>query len=298
MISSLGSTLTRAGRPVSRRILFQSFSSSSSSAQSPLVTTEHLPDDDRIALVKLHNGPANALSLEFCKALSETIQTLEHDGTTQAMILQSGLSNRIFSAGLDISKELHEPDSDRLPEFWKAFQQVFLDLYGTQNLTTIAGLEGPAPAGGCMLVLSCDYRIAPQTNPKAVIGLNESQLGIVAPPWMCRQYIDVLGHRQAELALMEGRLFAPQQALELGLVDELDDDVQQAAIAKAKEFNQIPQSARAAVKQLTRKPLLDSLVKDRQRDIDFFCNFVTSPQAQTAIGRYLQAMAAGKSKSK
>ena len=82
------------------------------------------------------------------------------------------------------------------------------------------------------------------------------------------------------------------------LVDELDDDVPQAATAKAQEFNQIPQSAKAAVKQLTRKPLVDSLVKDRQRDIDFFCNFVTSPQAQAAIGRYLQAMAAGKSKSK
>ena len=298
MISSLGSKLSRAGRPISRgRILCQSFSSSSST-QSPLVTTEHLPDDDRIALVKLHNGPANALSLEFCKALSETIQTLEHDGTTQAMILQSGLPNRIFSAGLDISKELHEPDENRLPEFWKAFQQVFLDLYGSQTLTTIACLEGPAPAGGCMLALSCDYRIAPATNPKAVIGLNESKLGIVAPPWMCRQYIDVLGHRQAELALMEGRLFPPPEALELGLVDELDDDVQQAAIAKAQEFNKIPQSARAAVKQLTRKPLLDSLMKDRQQDIDFFCNFVTSHQAQAAIGRYLKAMAAGKSKSK
>ena len=182
-------------------------------------------------------------------------------------------------------------------DFWRSFQQVFLDLYGTKNLTTIAALEGPAPAGGCMLALSCDYRVS-NGSPKAVIGLNESKLGIVAPPWMCQQYIDVLGHRQAELALMEGTLFSPQQALELGLVDDIDDetDLQVAAIAKAKAFNKIPQPAKAAVKELTRKPLLESLQQDRDRDVDFFCNFVTAPHVQAAIGRYLQAMAAAKSK--
>lgn len=42
--------------------------------------------------------------------------------------------------------------------------------------------QGSSPAGGCLIALSCDYRIMAE-NPKYVIGLNEAQLGIVAPFW-------------------------------------------------------------------------------------------------------------------
>ena len=75
-------------------------------------------------------------------------------------------------------------------------------------------MNGPAPAAGCMLALSCDYRIM-TSSPKASIGLNESQLGIVAPPWLCQMYIDTIGLRQAELALLEGTLWSPQDALKM-----------------------------------------------------------------------------------
>ena len=280
---------------------FKSFSTSTPKSSS-LVTIERLEDDERIALVKLHRGPANALSLEFCQAISEAIKTLENDGKTNAMILSSSLPNKIFSAGLDISTELYKPDHDRLPEFWRSFQQLFLDLYGSTKLTTIANIEGAAPAGGCMLALSCDFRIVDACkNSRATIGLNESHLGIVAPPWMCQQYIDVLGHRQAELALISGRLFSPTEALKMGLVDELvedNDGVSKASIARAKELVKIPKGAKAAVKQLTRMPLVNSLTADREKDVDFFCNFVTSENVQIAIGRYLEALASGKKKKK
>jgi 3,2-trans-enoyl-CoA isomerase len=105
---------------------------------------------------------------------------LEANEKVQAMILTSGL-NSIFSAGLDLT-ELYSPDADRLPRFWESFQQVFLDLYGSR-LATIAAMNGHALAAGCMLALSCDYRIM----SKGTIGLNESKLGIAAPPWLGKQ---------------------------------------------------------------------------------------------------------------
>lgn len=172
----------------------------------------------------------------------------------------------------------------------------------------MAALGGHAPAAGCMLALSCDYRLMPalssSDNPQKSItlpsiGLNESHLGIVAPPWMAQQYMDVLGHRKGELALLEGTLFPPTAALEHGLVDRLlvvdsNDDasvlLEEAAVAKAREFARIPAGARAAVKELTRGPLIHQLVKDRDRDIDSFCTFVTSAPVQRAIGKYLEAL--------
>mmetsp|Transcript_28946 Transcript_28946/g.67981 ORF Transcript_28946/g.67981 Transcript_28946/m.67981 type:complete len:345 (+) Transcript_28946:210-1244(+) len=295
-----------------------SFSTSASTSLS-WVTTEYPPEDNgRVALVRMNRKPANALSLELCAELSETIQTIRsqnhHRKQTTAVVLASSLPG-IFSAGLDIGQELYQPDADRLPKFWWQVQQLFLDLYGCSQLTTVAALGGHAPAAGCMLALSCDYRIildSPSTKTPPSIGLNESHLGIVAPPWMARQFIDVLGHRRGELALLQGTMFPPNAALERGLVDQLltlDDNkepfamLEETALAKAREFARIPPQARAAVKDLTRSPLVEQLVEDRERDIDDFCTFVTSETVQRNIGAYLEALRAktnakGKTKTK
>jgi len=75
--------------------------------------------------------------------------------------------------------------------------------------------------------------------------------------------------------------------------------IERAALKKANEFVRIPSDARAAVKELTRRPLIDTLTKDRERDIESFCNLVTSDHVQTNIGNYLEALSmASKSKSK
>ena len=100
-------------------------------------------------------------------------------------------------------------------------------------------MEGHAPAAGCMLALSCDVRIMAaasgggsgkngneiKTPTAPTIGLNESQLGIVAPPWLAQQYIDTIGCRRAEVALQLGTLYQPEQALEIGLVDHLCQEI-------------------------------------------------------------------------
>lgn len=52
----------------------------------------------------------------------------------------------------------------------------------TQSLMIMLPLQGPCLAGGCLVSLACDYRILAD-NPKYVIGLNETQLGIYAPFW-------------------------------------------------------------------------------------------------------------------
>lgn len=43
----------------------------------------------------------------------------------------------MFSAGLDLIKEVHNPDPKRLAVFWRGFQEMWLQLYGSR-LATIA----------------------------------------------------------------------------------------------------------------------------------------------------------------
>lgn len=117
----------------SARILSSSRRSFSSSASDQLV---HLSVDSGVATVTMQNGPVNALSLEMCQALSSAIRTAEAESSTQALILQSA-SPTIFSSGLDIM-EMHKPNSDRLVEFWRSFQDLYFALYGSR-LACIAG---------------------------------------------------------------------------------------------------------------------------------------------------------------
>lgn len=61
-------------------------------------------------------------------------------------------------------------------------------------------IKGASPAGGCLLALSTEYRVI--VEGKHTIGLNETQLGIVAPSWFRSLYIETLGYRTAEIALL------------------------------------------------------------------------------------------------
>jgi len=224
-----------------------------------------------------------------------------------------------------------------LSQFWFSFQQLFLDLYGStrprddssnnnnndndddnDDVCTIAAIDGHAPAGGCMIASSCDYRMMTDL-PTLKIGLNESKLGIAPPPWMAEQYIQLVSgaksYRQAEVSLLLGELFTPRDAVRVGLIDELvtvdANDVdngnngdsgtttvfaltgtEKAAVEKSKEFLRIPLTPRRQIKQWTRKRLTDLLLQDdkRQEDIDKFCDTITSNDAQYHIESYLHSL--------
>ena len=68
--------------------------------------------------------------------------------------------------------------------------------------------------------MACDYRIS-SSNPKYLAGLSETPAGLVAPKWLAQTFIDAVGRRRAEEALIFGTLFNPQEAKDIGLVDHI-----------------------------------------------------------------------------
>lgn len=223
-----------------------------------------------------------------------SIKEIESNEQIQAMVLLSN-GPTTFSAGLDIM-EMHQPKMDRLRMFWSSFQELYCTLYGSR-LACIAAIEGHAPAAGCMLALSCDYRIMASTdiatNFHPRIGLNETKLGIVAPPWLAQQMIDCVGVRQAELALSLGTLISPEEALKIQLVDEIKPltEVYAAARNEAQKWaTSIPPQARVASKMLIRQPHIDKLRATAEQDIDHFVNFITDPKVQQNIAAYLDVL--------
>nr|XP_033770269.1 enoyl-CoA delta isomerase 1, mitochondrial-like isoform X2 [Geotrypetes seraphini] len=247
-----------------------------------------LDETSGVAVMKLKRPPVNSLNMELLTEFAINLEKLEIDRGCRGVILTSAVP-RIFSAGLDIT-EMCGKNADHYGEFWRAVQEMWLKLYGS-SMVTIAAINGSSPAGGCLMALSCDYRII-ANNKKYTIGLNETQLGIVAPFWFKDIITEVIGHRAAERSLQLGMLYSPTDALKIGLVDEVvaEDKVQSTASAVMAQWLTLPDHARQITKSMMRKPSLDRLVTHREADITNFVSYITRDSIQKSLQMYMEML--------
>ncbi|KAF5895189.1 enoyl-CoA delta isomerase 1, mitochondrial, partial [Clarias magur] len=216
------------------------FSSRNRNASSSSSSKIHVDLDSStgIAVLKFQSPPVNSMNLDFLTEFSISLEKLELDRSCRGVILTSALP-KIFSAGLDIL-DMYGKNPEHYAEYWKAVQDMWLKLYGYRKIT-IAAINGSSPAGGCLMSLSCDYRIMAD-NPRYNIGLNETRLGIVAPFWFKDSIVNTVGHRTAELSLQFGVMYGPSDALKIGLVDQLapEADVLQTATQTMSSWLAVP----------------------------------------------------------
>ncbi|XP_038064589.1 enoyl-CoA delta isomerase 1, mitochondrial-like [Patiria miniata] len=251
------------------------------------IMVERDSNNEGIAVVKMNKKPVNSLSKDFMMEMNITLEKLENDSSCRGVILTSA-NPGIFSAGLDIT-EMYQKSSDYTSAFWRSLQDFWMRLYGS-NLATVAAVNGHSPAGGCLMAMSCDYRI--MAEGKFTMGLNEVHLGIVAPFWFQELMVKTCGERQAEMALQLGTLFKPEQALRIGMVDEIAplDDVINKAREHLAKWLKIPDHARVITKGMCRGLLLEKLRAKQEEDIAFFSEFINKDAIQKSLGRYLESL--------
>eukprot|EP00274_Cyanoptyche_gloeocystis_P007550 CAMPEP_0196660578 /NCGR_PEP_ID=MMETSP1086-20130531/40460_1 /TAXON_ID=77921 /ORGANISM="Cyanoptyche gloeocystis , Strain SAG4.97" /LENGTH=296 /DNA_ID=CAMNT_0041995057 /DNA_START=25 /DNA_END=915 /DNA_ORIENTATION=- len=242
----------------------------------------------RIAIIRLARKPVNSLNTELIADLSRTVQTLEKDDTVTAFVLTSTIPG-IFSAGLDLM-EMHQVDKPKFFTFWTSLRRLFEILF-LSPLVSVAAISGHSPAGGCLLALTCDYRI--MLDGKYTIGLNEVAIGLVAPQWFIDPLVLTVGHRQAEKLLELGSLLSVSEALRIGLIDELAEreaDLLPKALATAHKYSSVPAAARAQSKAALRQPVVESM--RRHDDTQDVFQFMSTPAFQANLGQVLARLSA------
>ncbi|KAG2373967.1 hypothetical protein C9374_011632 [Naegleria lovaniensis] len=242
---------------------------------------------DRYAIISLCSKPVNSLTQPMMQGIIDAIELVEKNKAMNAIIFTSAVP-KIFTAGLDL-KSMYQVPKDKFIEFWSTLQKFFLKVY-ICPLFTISLINGQCFAGGCLFSLACDYRII---HNDYSIGLNETKFGLVPPNWFCDAYETVIGKRQCELHIQLGTLHTAQEALKIGLVDEVHTDfevMKNSAIMQVKKWNKVHQVARRASKYVLRKPLYDKITEISKSDIEFASNWVGSPEVQKALGTYLQSL--------
>jgi 3,2-trans-enoyl-CoA isomerase len=172
---------------------------------------DYIEHSDVIEL-RLNRPPVNALSPLLIEAITQKHATAVQSGA--GAVVLSGLPG-VFSAGLDVV-ELLSLDRPAIRDFWRAFFGLLRQL-GTSPVPVAAALTGHSPAGGAVMALFCDYRVAASGAFK--IGFNEVQVGLPLPPLLYSALGRVVGLRQAERLQVSAQLFDPGEAYRLGFVD-------------------------------------------------------------------------------
>ena len=241
-------------------------------------------DHGRIREVRLARPPVNALDPGLCRGLIAALDAAV-SGEAEAVVL-SGAPG-IFSAGLDVPHLLSlGQDRHALHAAWGAFFGAARAL-ATLRIPVVAAITGHAPAGGCVLSLCCDYRVMARPadpNKPYAIGMNETQVGLVVPDGAQHLMRRVVGQHRAERLLVAGSMIPAEEALRIGLVDELADaeHVVPRAIAWLEPLLRLPRAPMLQTRALARADLVQALEPDRLH-LDRFVEAWYEPDTQAGL---------------
>ena len=208
-------------------------------------------DHGAIRELRLARPPVNALDPTLIARLSQELQAAV-DSQRSAVVLsgQPGL----FSAGIDV-RAIAALDRDTLRPFVHEFFALQQQL-AHSSVPIICAITGHCPAGGTVLALYADRRI--MARGAFDIGLNEVQIGLYPGEIIHRAFARLVGPRVASDLLPRGALIRPDEALRVGLVDELAEPkhVVGRALEYARELAELPQAVYRRTRALVRADLI------------------------------------------
>jgi enoyl-CoA hydratase len=189
---------------------------------------------DGVAVLRLDNGKVNALSQELLRQLEAAAESLRQDPPGAVVVTGS---ERIFAAGAEISEFRSAEDPTQVitrAEAERLGQHFLRALNAVADIprATIAAISGFALGGGCELALACDFRIA---GDKAKLGQPEILLGIIPGGGGTQRLARLVGPARAKDLVFTGRQVRADEALAMGLVDEVvpQEEVLDRALDKA-----------------------------------------------------------------
>jgi 3-hydroxyacyl-CoA dehydrogenase len=194
--------------------------------------------EDGVAVITIANPPVNALSAAVRAGLLAAAQQAAADPSVVALVIAA--TGRTFIAGADITEFGKPPMPPSLPDVIVAYEQL--------DKPVVAAIGGAALGGGLEVALGTHARIA---GPGAKLGLPEVKLGLLPGAGGTQRLPRLIGAAAAVKLMSEGEPVGAQQALALGLVDQVvEGDLLAAAKTAAKELIGEPPRRNSELTQL------------------------------------------------
>ena len=174
--------------------------------------TESVDLDRRgaVAVLTVNNPPVNALSRHVRQGLHDGLMQTGADPAVQAVVITCG--GRTFIAGADITEFGKPPTEPSL--------HSVLDLIENCPKPVIAAIHGTALGGGLEVTLACHYRVGVKS---ARFGLPEVKLGLLPGAGGTQRLPRVVGAEKALQMIVSGDPIGADEALRVGLIDQIVD---------------------------------------------------------------------------
>jgi len=222
-------------------------------ATSVITTTR----DAHVALIEICRPPHNFVDVDVMRQLSEILLELDRDDSCRAVVLTSGVGT--FCAGADFS------GGGTVSRDPSAFYVQAMKLYRNRK-PIVAAVEGPAIGAGLGLALVADFRI---TCSEARFSANFNRLGFHPGFGMSVTLPRLIGHQQAARLFYTGIRIGGEEAVRIGLADELvaKDEVRSRALALAHEIATSAPLAVESTRETLRLGLADRVAEANQREL-------------------------------
>lgn len=164
----------------------------------------------------------NAMNQAMWEAFPGLVAAAMADPAVRVLIV-SGAAAGPFCAGADIAEfAAKSGDAGWRAANAAAIRATQISLARAAK-PTLAVLDGDAVGGGMGIALACDMRFA---SPRARMGITPAKLGLVYPLHDTRLLMELVGPAQARRLLYTGMLIDAAEALRIGLVQSVADDLE------------------------------------------------------------------------
>lgn len=207
-----------------------------------------------------HNAVTPAMAAE----LAGHARRIDADGAIRAVLLR-GAGTRAFCAGSDLNALAAYPDA------WSFRNRVAYEaaIRGIRK-PVVAALKGWALGGGMEMALAADLRIAARSTR---IGFPEVTRGWVGGGGGSQMLPRLVGYGQAMRLLLTGEHIDAEEALRLGLVEQMvedgaEDEAARAVCRRLAGFSPVAvQAVKAAVRQALEAPLSAGLAYENEMNV-------------------------------
>lgn len=237
-----------------------------------------------VLLLKLNRPEKkNALTQEMYQTLATKINEAAGDFAIRCVVISS--EGDSFTAGNDINDFANNPQMDE-------GSPVFNFLFAIHNFPKplIAAVQGRAVGIGTTMLMHCDIVTA---NPNSIFSMPFVSLGLVAEGGSSYLFPRLVGHAKASEILLTGRSFTAEEALQMGLINQVSSDHLSAAMKFAQELAEQPPTAVINTKALLKSGSHEALNQVMRAEGELFRMAMDSDEAQEAFMNFLMKKSKG-----
>jgi enoyl-CoA hydratase len=232
-----------------------------------------------VVILRLASGKLNAISPELLEECHRALDDLETDRDLTGLVI-TGSPSRFFSYGLDVARLL-TVDRSFLGPFMKSFNRLLSRIYLFPQPVG-AAVNGHATAGGLLLVLAADCRVAAAGNFSA--GLSEVKLGLAPPAAALRMMSRRIGPPATADLTLRGVMLGPEAARGLGIYEAIvpPDRLLGETLERVRTMA-VPSGAAALNKRFLGAGVFDGPAAILEDEISDWLDCWYSPQAQAEL---------------